>query len=179
MSHTISGKLHKAPFTKQLQDSTMFAVKLSEVTKDRQTGEKVYTNYEAVLFAKTANAIQFYTDATAQGSFVVISCEKLQIKTSDCGQYTSLSMENARLENASYQQGASQAQQNAPQPQQSWGNAPQAPAQQAAPQMAAPAYNQPAPVQHAPQQTPVPQNPATQQVQYAQPQAIDDQDIPF
>jgi len=144
MSHTISGKLFKAPFIKQLGESTMFAIKLAEVTKDRQTGEKSYVNYEAVLFAKTAAAIDFYTNATAEGSFVVVSCEKLQMKVSPCGKYTSLSMENARLENASYSQGSpQQPQQNAPQQQ-------SAPAQQQAPQMA-PAYQpQPAP-QHAPQ----------------------------
>ena len=144
MSHTISGKLFKAPFIKQLGESTMFAIKLAEVTKDRQTGEKSYVNYEAVLFAKTAAAIDFYTSATAEGSFVVVSCEKLQMKVSPCGKYRGLSMENARLENASYSQGSpQQPQQNAPQQQ-------SAPAQQQAPQMA-PAYQpQPAP-QHAPQ----------------------------
>jgi len=129
MSHTVSGKLYKAPFIKQLTDSTMFAIKLSEVTKDRKTGEKSYVNYEAVLFAKTPASIEFYTNATAEGSFVVVSCEKLQMKVSDCGQYTSLSMENARLENANYSGGAAPQQGFAPAPPQA--PAPQAPAPQA------------------------------------------------
>lgn len=137
MTHVVSGKLFKPAFIKNLGESTMFAIKLSEVTKDRQTGEKAYTNYEAVLFAKTQGQIDFYTQATAEGSFVVVSCEKLQIKVSECGQYTKLSMENARLENANYTQ--SQPAQHAPQN--------QAIQRTNAPQPAAPAYNQ-QPTQH-------------------------------
>lgn len=175
MSHTVSGKLYKAPFIKQLQDSTMFAIKLSEVTKDRSTGEKSYVNYEAVLFAKTQSAIDFYTSATAEGSFVVVSCEKLQMKVSDCGQYTSLSMENARLENASYQQSqAGTAQQQAPQQQQA---RPQHGFTQQQPQQG---FQKPS--QQARQQPQQPQqfaNQQQQQPQYSEPPMDFDDDAPF
>lgn len=179
MSHTVSGKLHKAPFIKQLQDSTMFAIKLCEVTKDRNTGEKSYVNYEAVLFAKTQSAIDFYTSATSEGSFVVVSCEKLQIKVSDCGQYTSLSMENARLENASYpqlqapQQGSSQ-QQAAPQQQ-------QAPAQvwSSQPQQQQPQQGFQKPSQQARQQPQQFVNQQQQQPQYSEQTMDFEDDIPF
>jgi single-strand DNA-binding protein len=68
---------------------------------------------------------------------------------------------------------ANQPQQGAP-AQQSWGNAPQAPAQQAAPQMA-PAYQQPAPAQKpAPAQQPKPEP-----TQYNEPPMDFDDDIPF
>ena len=164
MSHTVSGKLFKPAFEKNLGESTMFAVKLTEVTKDRQSGEKVYTNYEAVLFAKSAGQIEFYRNATAVDSFIVVSCEKLQIKVSDCGQYTSLSMENARLENANYAQGAPQQQRQAPQQQQQ-----QYQPQQQQQQQMAPAYQQQAPQQQQMQQ----QQQAPQQGQ------IIDSDIPF
>lgn len=75
-------------------------------------------------------------------------------------------------------QGQGQFQGNAPQQnapaQQSWGNAPQAPAQQAAPQMA-PAYQQ------APQrQAPIPQQkPQQAPAQYNEPSMDFDDDIPF
>jgi single-strand DNA-binding protein len=69
-------------------------------------------------------------------------------------------------------------QQNA-QPQQSWGNAPQAPAQQAAPQMA-PAYQQPAPASQpsSPSQAPT-QQPKQEPAQYNEPPMDFDDDIPF
>lgn len=167
MSHTVSGKLFKAPFVKQLQDSTMYGIKLSEMTKDKN-GEKSYVNYDVVLFAKSQGQIDFYNQATAEGSFVVVSCEKLKLKVSQCGQYTSLSMENARLENASYGTGG----QPAPQAQSYGQKAPQQPA----PQMA-PAY-QPAPQQQAPapqQQQLAPKAPA----QYNEPSMDFDDEIPF
>ena len=134
MSHTVSGKLFKAPFIKpgcgKDGQSTMFAFKLSEKTKDFKTGQDVYANYDAVIYAQSQGQIDFYTQATAEGSFVVVSCEKLAPKISDCGKYVNLNMENARLENANYSE--SSAPQNAPAPQQK--PAPQmAPAYQSAP----------------------------------------------
>ena len=148
MSHTVSGKLYKAPFIKvgcgKDGQSTMFAFKLSEKTKDFKTGADVYANYDAVIYAQSQGQIDFYTQATAEGSFVVVSCEKLAPKISDCGKFVNLNMENARLENASYPQNTGQQ----AQPQQH---------QQRAPQMApqqAPSYGTPPP-NHAPQQQPV------------------------
>ena len=156
MSHTVSGKLFKAPFIKsgcgKDGQSTMFAFKLSEKTKDFKSGEDVYANYDAVIYAQSAAQTEYYTNATAEGSFVVVSCEKLQPKISDCGKYVNLNMEGARLENASYQQITQQQvgyQHQEPQPAQ---YAPQ----QAVPQMA-PAYQ--------PQQAPAPQQRAPQQPQ--------------
>lgn len=131
MSHTVSGKLFKAPFIKtgcgKDAQSTMFAFKLSEKTKDFKTGADVYANYDAVIYAQSQGQIDFYTQATAEGSFVVVSCDKLSPKISDCGKYVNLNMENARLENANYDQPNSTAQQAT---------------SQTAPQMA-PAYQQP------------------------------------
>lgn len=127
--HIVSGELRKAPFIKtgcgQDGQSTMFAVELSEVMKDYQTGEKVYTNYRAVIFAKSPGQIDYYNSVLVEGNFIVVSAEKIKVDVSDCGQYTKLSMENARLENAGYvaqsqPQGAQNnqgyaSQQNAPQ----------------------------------------------------------------
>ena len=137
--HIVHGQVRKAPVIKQLQDSTLFVIELSEMVKDYKTGEKTYTNYKAMLFAKSPAAIDYYTQATAEGSFIVLNCEKLKIETFDANSgktYITLMMDNARLEGAHFTQGApaqqpapSQPQpQRAPQqqaaPAQSWGNAP-------------------------------------------------------
>ena len=133
MSHIVSGKLRKAPFIKEgcgQGDSTMFVIELAEMTKDYQTQEKSYTNYKAMFFAKTDAAKAYYHKAFAEGSFVVVQCEKLKVDTfqADSGvTYVTLNMENARLEGAltvEDQGGMSQQ----PQQQQGWGQ-PQQPQQ--------------------------------------------------
>jgi hypothetical protein len=138
--HIVSGELRKAPFIKpncgQDGQSTMFAVELSEVMKDYQTGEKVYTNYKAVIFAKSPGQIDYYNSVLVEGNFIVVSGEKLKIDVSPCGQYTKLNIENARLENAGYiaqgqsNQQAPQQQGYAPQQQQAQGGYQQPPQQQ-------------------------------------------------
>lgn len=161
MSHIVNGKLRKAPFIKEgcgpQGDSTMFIVELAEMTKDYQTQEKSYTNYKAMFFAKTDAAKGYYHKAFAEGSYVVVQCEKLKVDTfqADSGvTYVTLNMENPRLEGAltvEDQGGMSQQQQyNAPQQQ-------QAPQQQ---------------YQQQPQQQ-------TQQQYNNPPQGFDDSQIPF
>ncbi len=133
MSHIVSGKLRKAPFIKEgcgpQGDSTMFIIELAEMNKDWQTQEKSYTNYKAMFFAKTDAAKGYYHKAFAEGSFVVVQCEKLKVDTfqADSGvTYVTLNMENARLEGALTvedqggvpQQPQQQQQYNAPQQQQ-------------------------------------------------------------
>lgn len=179
MSHVVSGKLRKAPFTKegcgQDGQSKMYVVELAEVIKDWQTQENKYTNYKAMFFAKTDNAKAFYDRAFAEGSFIVVACEKIkaEVFTADNGnQYITLNMDNARLEGCLPVDDAM-----TNQPQQ------HAPAQQQQPQMA-PQYQQPQnrPAQGQPQQPPVPQGqqapqswgtpPATKKNEY-------DDSIPF
>lgn len=129
MAHVVSGKLRKAPFIKdgcgQDGQSKMYIIELAEVIKDYQTQEKSYTNYKAMFFAKTDGAKNYYDQAFAENSFVVISSEKLkvdQFQADNGTTYTTLMMDNARLEScltASDQQGK----------QQGWGQ-PQQPQQQ-------------------------------------------------
>lgn len=119
--HIVHGQIRKAPFIKQLQDSTMFSVELSEMVKDYKTGEKTYTNYKAMLFAKSPAAIEYYTNATTEGSFIVLNCEKLKVDVfnADNGkQYITLMMDNARLEGAQFSSAPQQQQQRAAQQQQ-------------------------------------------------------------
>jgi transcription initiation factor TFIID subunit TAF12 len=149
MSHIVSGKLRKAPFIKEgcgpQGDSTMFIIELAEMNKDWQTQEKSYTNYKAMFFAKTDAAKGYYHKAFAEGSFVVVQCEKLKVDTfqADSGvTYVTLNMENARLEGAltvEDQGGTPQQQQQ----QQGWGQPQQPQAQQQQQRAPQQGYNQP------------------------------------
>lgn len=105
MSHTVSGKLRKAPFIKTgcgpQQDSTMYIIELSEMVKSYNSDEKFYTNYSAMFFAKTQGANDFYAKAFEEGSFVVVSCEKLKTdiqQGQDGRTFVKMQMENPRLE---------------------------------------------------------------------------------
>ena len=138
--HIVSGELRKAPFVKpgvgQDGQSVMFAVELSEAIKDYKTGGKTYTNYKALMFAKGAQ-VDYYNSVLVEGNFIVVSAEKLKIEVSECGKYTKLAMENARLADAKYVAPQQQAQQGGFQqqaPQQQGGFQQQAPQQGFAPQ---------------------------------------------
>ncbi len=141
--HIIHGELRKAPFVKtgcgQDGQSTMFIIELSEMIKDHRTGDKVYTNYSAAIFAKSPAQIDYYNTSLVEGNYRVVNCEKLKVDVSDSNgkQYIKLQMENARLEGAKYiesnQQGGFAPQQQAPQ-QQGQQQYSQAPQQQQAPQ---------------------------------------------
>ncbi len=106
--HIVHGELRKAPFVKQVgtqgNEATMFIIELSEMIKDRQTGEKLYTNYSAAIFAKSPAQIDYYNTSLVEGNYVVVNCEKLKVDVSESNgkQYIKLQMENARLEGAKY-----------------------------------------------------------------------------
>lgn len=132
--HVLTNKLRKEVKEIQTQNSTMFVVEMSEVTKDYQTQEKVYTNYKAKLFAKTPQHIDYMRKVLAVGSVVTISSEKLvpDIYTGGNEPRVTMIMDNPRLI-SSYQLDGGQPQQNgfnnqqprqnqAPQQQQGWGN---------------------------------------------------------
>ena len=115
--HIIHGELRKPPFIKtgcgQDGQSTMFIIELSEMIKDRQTGEKTYTNYSAAIFAKSPAQIDYYNTSLVEGNFVVVNCEKLKVDVNENNgkQYIKLQMENARLEGAKYIESTNQGQQ--------------------------------------------------------------------
>tara|TARA_R110000824_G_scaffold394382_1_gene594128 strand:+ start:1305 stop:1793 length:489 start_codon:yes stop_codon:yes gene_type:complete len=108
MSHTVSGSIRKAPFVKEGQNNngnyTMFCFELSEFNKGFNGSEDSYTNYDVALFAKTQGAIDFHAKAIAEGSFVVVNCDKLLIDKQQGGngqEYIKLKMMNANLSNFS------------------------------------------------------------------------------
>lgn len=135
--HIIHGELRKPPFIKtgcgQDGQSTMFIIELSEVIKDRQTGEKQYTNYSAAIFAKSPAQISHYQTTLVEGNFVVVNGEKLKVDVSDSNgkQYIKLQLENAKLEGSGYiasnQQAGAGFQQQAPQQNGGFNNQQQAP----------------------------------------------------
>jgi hypothetical protein len=124
MSHVVSGKLRKQPFVKdgcgQDGQSRMYAIELAEVTKDFKTGEKSYTNYKAMMFAKSPAAKDYYDKALAEGSYVVMACEKLKVEQREHNgtTYITLQMDNPRLEGANFEDSPSGHQQPQQQPRQ-------------------------------------------------------------
>lgn len=174
MSHVVSSKIFKAPFTKdgcgQDGQSKMYSVDLSEVVKDYKTGEKTYANYKALFFAKSDAAKNYYDQALNIDSFVVVSCEKLKVEQREHNgtNYVTLLMENPSLEGANFSQSAQPAQQQQY----------HAPQQQPAPQMA-PAYQPQQPQQQAPRPTPQHKPQYTPAQQQAAPANTFDDEIPF
>lgn len=129
MAHTVQGLIRKAPFIKEGQNNsgsyTMFCFELSEFNKGAQGQEDSYTNYDVALFAKTPGSIDFHSKAIAEGSFVVVSCDKLKVdkqQGSNGQEYIKLKMMNARIDGYNNPN-----QQSAPmqQPQQSYQQQPQ------------------------------------------------------
>ena len=133
MSHTVSGLIRKAPHIQAGQNNngnyTMFCFELAEFNKGTQGKEDSYTNYSVALFAKSQGAIDFHGKAIAEGSFVVVNCDKLMVEKQtskqDGREFIKLKMMNASLgdfNNPNQQQVA---------PQQQGGYSQQAPQQQA------------------------------------------------
>ena len=168
MAHIVAGKLRKPTFIKDGcgpdGQSKMYGIELAEVIKDYKTGEKSYTNYKALFFAKTDAAKGYYDQALAEGSYVVVACEKIKLESRDHnGQvYHSLVMENPRLEGANYPETA----QNS-----GWGQPQQAMPQSQPQRQATQQQQRQAQQQQRPQQS--------QQQQYANPPMDFDDDVPF
>ena len=163
MSHTVHGLIRKAPFIKQGcgqgGESTMFVVELSEMTKDFQTQEKLYSNYKAIIFAKSPAQVDYYNKALSEGSFIVVSCEKLKVEQREHNGkiYITLMMDNPRLEGAHFDDNQQQRQPQQPQQQQ------RQPAQQ--PQQG---FNQPQqPQPNAPQNHGYPQQQPAQDIGFS------------
>ena len=99
MSHTIVGKLNKEATCFQAGDSTGFGIRLGVQYYDRETKQKEWTNYEAVIFAKQPNQVQFYQQVLVKDSVIEVSGDQLKIKTFDGqnGQSISIELLNAKL----------------------------------------------------------------------------------
>ena len=148
MAHTIVGKLNKNASIFQAGESTGFGIRLGVKYYDRETQQNEWTNYEAAIFAKQPNQIQFYQNALIEGSVIEVSGDALKIKSFDGqnGQQLSIEILNAKLgyvhtgqqannQQPQYQQQQAPQQQYNQQPQQQQGGfAPQHQQQGFAPQ---------------------------------------------
>lgn len=150
MSTTISARLKKAASEFQAGDSIGFGIRFGKKYRDPKTKADDWTNYEAVIFAKSQGQIDFYRSSLVEGSVVTITCREQCIDSREHNgtTYHSIKMLNAYLDDVNTMDGAPQGhapvqqgyQQPAPQqaPQQ---NYQQPPAQQPAPQ-SPPGYSQ-------------------------------------
>jgi single-strand DNA-binding protein len=130
MATTIVGKLNKAATQFQAGESTGFGIRLGVKYYDRESKADAYTNYEAVVFAKSPMQIQFYQQALIEGSIVEVSGEKQRIRQFQGQNGLSLSIEllDAKLgfvhapqsSNSQAQAPQQQRQQPQQQPQQSY-----------------------------------------------------------
>lgn len=100
MGHTVTGKLNKAANQFQAGESAGFGIRIGVKAYNRETQQDEWTNYEAAIFSKQQNQIQFYQNALVEGAIVSINCETLTIKRyqGNLGESLSLGMNNARLE---------------------------------------------------------------------------------
>lgn len=154
MATTITGKLNRNATQFQAGESTGFGVGIGVQYYDRETKQKEFTNYEAVIFANQAAQIQFYQSALVEGSVIELSGESIKVKTFDGqnGQKITLELIGAKL---GYVHTGQQ-----PQQQQSYQQPAQQGYQQPAQQQQAPQYQQQAPQYqqqqqgYAPQQNP-------------------------
>jgi len=139
MAHTIASKLNNPANEFQAGESIGFGIRMGVRYQDPKTKQSEWTNYSAVIFAKSPNQIQYYREVLVEGSIVVVSCETQKINSFDgqSGQILSIDMLNARLENAFNS--------SVPPPQQQARQQAPAPQQQQAPQYQAPQQQRPAP----------------------------------
>ena len=93
MSVTVTGRLTKAATQFQAGESLGFGIRIGEQYYDRETKQKEWTNYEAVIFAKNPNQIAFYQNALVEGSIVEITGKQQKIKQFNGNNGLSLSIE--------------------------------------------------------------------------------------
>ena len=131
MSTTITGRLQKPANEFQAGEYIGFGVRIGKKFRDPKTKQDDWTNYKAVIFAKSQAQIDFYRKALIANTVVEISCEDQQIEKQEYNgsEYLSINMINANLK-AVYTEQQGQAQQPAQQAQR--------PQQQQRPQQSAP-----------------------------------------
>lgn len=136
MAHSITGKLNKDARQFQAGDSTGFSVRLGVKYRDPKTKQDDWTNYQAVIFAKSPGQIQFYQNVLVAGSVIEVFAEQLKIDVfnGDNGPVMSIDMLNARIgyvhsaevpQQQNQQQGQQPQQGGYPQQQQQYQGSPQ------------------------------------------------------
>ena len=99
MSISVTGKLNKAANQFEIGEGKGFGVKLGIKSYNRETKEKEWTNYEAVIYAKVGAQADFYESVLVEGSVVEVSGSGCQIKiwVSDNGPVYSLAILDPKI----------------------------------------------------------------------------------
>ncbi len=113
MAFSKAFRITKEPRTFQAGESTGFQLSLGSQYYDRQTKQKEWSNYKAVVFAK-GNQLGFYQQALVVGTIIELSAEDLKIDKYN-PEYLTIELIDARVGGIFTQQ---QGQQQAPQQQQ-------------------------------------------------------------
>lgn len=117
MSVSITGKLNKPASEFAAGESVGFGIRLGQQYYDRETKQKEWTNYEAVVFAKAQAQIDFYRQALVEGAVVEVLGKRQKIRTFEGNNGTMLSIEiiDASLESVNTGGQAAQSAANPPQ----------------------------------------------------------------
>ena len=121
MSHTITGKLNRAPNQFQAGTSTGLGFNLGVKYRDPSTRQYDYVNYKVVVFVgqNSGNLLSFYQQNLVEGAIVSVSADSQMIETyqkNDGTDAHNIVMLNAKIEylfNPNGQKNNAQSQQNA------------------------------------------------------------------
>jgi len=75
MSITITSKLNQAAQTFQAGESTGFGLRLGVQFYNRKTKQKEWTNYQAAVFSRNPQQIQFLQSALVEGAIVEVTAK--------------------------------------------------------------------------------------------------------
>jgi len=99
MGTTVTGKLNKPAQQFQAGDSVAFGIRIGVQYYDRESKNKEWTNYKAVIFAKAQGQINFLQDNLIEGSIVEITGErqKIEVYEGNNGPVYSIEILDAKL----------------------------------------------------------------------------------
>lgn len=120
MSTTITIKLNKDASQFQAGESTGFGIRGGVQYYDRETKQKEWTNYQAVVFARQPGQVQFYLDNLRAGAIVEIvgKSQKIRQFEGQNGLMLSIELNEASIGFINYGQPEAQQPRQAPPPQQ-------------------------------------------------------------
>lgn len=100
MSHTIAIKLNKPAQQFQAGDSVGFWIRGGVKYYDRKAKAEKWTNYQAAIFAKNQQQIDFYAGNLVEGAVVTVSGESIAVEEfqGQQGLQITLGLNNARIE---------------------------------------------------------------------------------
>ncbi len=110
MSHTVTARLNKQAREFNAGDNIGFNIRFGCQYYDRQTKQKEWTNYSAVIFARPGAQADYYRGVLIPDSIVTISGDdiKIDIYNGQNNQSITLELLNARLKFASSPQAPQQ-----------------------------------------------------------------------